>query len=99
MSTSRTRFVAVACILGGAAALLVGGLLWRGTGSEVVALPAATKAQTPLTAQQARLEYVPTSIGARLGENDRPIVTHIAIADLDGDGLPDVLYCDARKNT
>jgi hypothetical protein len=60
-------------------------------------VPAKTRA--PLTAEQAHLEYERVPIGSPLGENDRPIVTHLAIADLDADGLPDVLYCDARKNT
>lgn len=28
----------------------------------------------------------------------RPLITNVQIADLDGDGLPDVIVCDARRN-
>jgi hypothetical protein len=45
------------------------------------------------------LEYVPTAIGAPVTEFGRPLVTNVQIVDLDRDGLPDVLYCEAQKNT
>ena len=45
------------------------------------------------------LEYIPTPIGSPLTEFGRPLVTNVQIIDLDGDGLPDVLYCEAQKNT
>jgi len=59
-----------------------------GTGS----LPAAAK--TPPT-----LAYEPFAIGAPVADFGRPMVTDVEIFDLDGDGLADVLYCDAQKNT
>ncbi len=38
-------------------------------------------------------------IGEPLGEDDRPLVTHLQVVDLDQDGLVDVIYCEARRNT
>jgi hypothetical protein len=45
------------------------------------------------------LEYTPTAIGAPVEEFGHPWVTSIKIVDLDADGLPDILYCDAQKNS
>jgi hypothetical protein len=64
--------------------------------------PAAASAETsqpvkPATFKQ--LEYVPVAIGAPLAEFGRPVVTNLDLVDLDGDGLLDVLYCEAQKNT
>lgn len=53
----------------------------------------------PLTAAEAQLEYVPTPLGSPASEFGRPMVTHLAVLDLDVDGLIDVLYCEGRKNT
>lgn len=100
MSTPRSPFAGPAGLaVAVAIALLAGTGCSRQPETRPVASSAPAKMRAPLTAQQAHLEYVPVAIGSPLGENDRPIVTHIAIADLDADGLPDVLYCDARKNT
>src|SRR5439155_11979597 len=32
------------------------------------------------------------------GPGYRPLITNLQIVDLDGDGLPDVIACDARRN-
>ena len=40
----------------------------------------------------------PTPIGMPIKEKERPLVAHVAIVDLDRDGLPDVLACDALRN-
>lgn len=45
------------------------------------------------------LEYVPTRIGAPATEFGRPLVTHLQIVDLDGDGLADIVYGEGQKNT
>lgn len=50
----------------------------------------------PLTAT---LRYVPTAVGAPVSEFERPLVTCVQVVDLDQDGLADVLYCEARKNS
>ena len=42
------------------------------------------------------LTYMPQAIG--LPVEERPMITHVAIYDLDGDGLPDVLVCDGTAN-
>ena len=42
---------------------------------------------------------LPLTAGALGPPGDyRPMVTNVKIVDLDGDGLPDVLACDARRN-
>jgi len=45
------------------------------------------------------LHYEPVVIGTPAGPNDRPMVTNLQIVDLDQDGLPDVIYSEARENT
>lgn len=45
------------------------------------------------------LVYAATAIGSPVGADDRPMVTNLQIADLDQDGLPDVIYSEARQNT
>ncbi|BET67902.1 hypothetical protein ASA1KI_28200 [Opitutales bacterium ASA1] len=45
------------------------------------------------------LAYDPQPIGAPVAEFGRPMVTHVLIADLDRDGMPDVLYSEGQKNT
>ncbi|HUG10179.1 MAG TPA: VCBS repeat-containing protein [Opitutaceae bacterium] len=92
---SRPAIILVA-VLGTAAAIIVG-ILLSGTGGK---RPADSELQTSAPASTpARIEYLPTPIGARVGEFGRPLVTNVAIADLDRDGLPDVLYCEALQNT
>jgi hypothetical protein len=64
---------------------------------EDVAAPSRT---TPPPAPAAPLlAYDPVPIGAPLGEDDRPLVTHLQVVDLDQDGLVDVIYGEARHNT
>lgn len=59
--------------------------------------PTATKMKPAAIVPQ--LEYIPTSIGAPVSEFGRPLVTHLQIIDLDGDGLADIVYGEAQKNT
>lgn len=59
-----------------------------------------TKAHAIETAATvSQIEYNPTPIGAPVSEFGRPVVTNLQIVDLDQDGLPDVLYCEAQKNS
>ncbi len=37
-------------------------------------------------------------VGEPRGENERPLIAHVEIVDLDADGLPDILACDAVRN-
>jgi hypothetical protein len=78
--------------------LLVGGVTW------LALRPRAptTKPPTPVVRPASKvpsLAFVPEAIGAPVGPDDRPMVTNLQIADLDQDGLPDVIYSEARDNT
>ena len=42
--------------------------------------------------------FTPRPVGEPRGENERPQIAHIEIADLDGDGLLDILACDAGRH-
>ena len=42
--------------------------------------------------------FAPRAVGDPPGVNERPQISHVAIADLDGDGLRDILACDAGRN-
>lgn len=42
--------------------------------------------------------FAPRAVGEPPGVNERPQISHVAIADLDGDGLRDILACDAGRN-
>jgi hypothetical protein len=41
---------------------------------------------------------VPTPIGTPVREKERPLIAHVSIADLDRDGLPDVIACVVHEN-
>lgn len=46
-----------------------------------------------------RIDFLaPQPIGAAVGPDDRPLVANVGIADLDRDGLPDILVADAAAN-
>jgi FG-GAP-like repeat len=46
-----------------------------------------------------RIDFLtPQAIGAAVGPDDRPLVANVGIADLDRDGLADVLVADAAAN-
>lgn len=91
------KFFPIVSWLGG---LVAAGLLlsvFSGCSREQsVAPPVQSKAPAPISPN---LAYSPTSIGAPVAEFGRPLVTHLQIVDLDGDGLADVVYCEGQKNT
>ncbi len=46
-----------------------------------------------------RIEFLsPAHVGPPVGRDDRPLVANVAVADLDADGLPDILVADAAAN-
>jgi hypothetical protein len=61
--------------------------------------PAAATAATAPPPAPAVPKFVPVPIGAPVAEFGRPMVTNLQIVDLDRDGLPDVLYCEGRRNS
>src|SRR6266498_2825069 len=44
-------------------------------------------------------KFAPFAIGSPASEFGHPLVTNVHLADLDRDGLIDVLYCEAQHNT
>ena len=42
--------------------------------------------------------FTPRAVGEQPGANERPQISNLRIADLDGDNLPDILVCDAVRN-
>ena len=42
--------------------------------------------------------FAPQPVGDPIRGNQRPRIAQVEIADLDGDGLPDILVCDAAQN-
>jgi hypothetical protein len=51
------------------------------------------------TAHGARIDFLtPQPVGPPVGADDRPLVANVQIADLDGDGLRDILVADAAAN-
>ena len=42
--------------------------------------------------------FDPRPVGEPRGDGERPQIAHVEIVDLDGDGLPDILACDAIRN-
>jgi len=65
----------------------------KGRTAGTSASAAATSAPAPT------LEFIPTPIGAPVEEFGHPWVTNLILVDLDQDGLLDVLYCEAQKNS
>jgi hypothetical protein len=59
--------------------------------------PAASTATSPSTGTPAEL-FAAQAIGNRPQADERPQISHVAIVDLDRDGLNDVLVCDALRN-
>lgn len=56
-------------------------------------MPAFNAAPSPEAAPSS-LAYVPVPIGRPMSGN--PVITHVLVADLDQDGLQDVLVCDSQ---
>src|SRR6187431_2337179 len=61
--------------------------------TEAPRTPAAAPASAPASAL-----FTGRAIGLPPQGEERPMITHVAVADLDRDGLADVLVCDAFRN-
>jgi hypothetical protein len=77
-------------------AIMAAGLWWlvrQGEGT-----PAAGERADVGSPPVTSTSFTPRSIGDPIRGEERPHIAHVAIADLDRDGLPDVLVCDAIRN-
>jgi hypothetical protein len=62
-------------------------------------LPGAIEAQRATARIGAPTAFLSRqAIGLPVGADDRPLVAQVSVADLDADGLPDVIVCDAAAN-
>lgn len=86
---TKYRWIAAAILLAAAAGAAV---WWQSRGSEPRGRGAAPR--TELSAAP----FASRAIGAALRPEERPQIAHVAVADVDGDGLSDVLVCDALRN-
>ncbi len=89
---ARTTVKTVPCLLLSLAVLAATGCRPRPASTVSPAQAAPAAAPIPLV-------YSATPVGAPVGPDDRPLVTHLQVVDLDQDGLVDILYCEAQQNS
>ena len=70
-------------------------VIWIARREAPVAPPAVEQGSVPAPAADS---FVGRPVGAALRPEERPQIAHVAIADLDRDGLQDILVCDALRN-
>ena len=59
----------------------------------------AIEAQRVTARVGAKADFLtPHPVGPAVGADDRPLVAHVSVADLDADGLPDIIVADAAAN-
>ena len=58
--------------------------------------PVTTGSMLPKGAPSSFLK--PAAVGTRVADKERPLIAHVSIADLDRDGLPDVVACVVHEN-
>ena len=59
----------------------------------------AIEAQRAAARVGARTEFLtPQPVGLPVGPDDRPLIAQVSVADLDRDGLADIIVCDAAAN-
>jgi len=99
------RHVLAAAAVIGTAAVIVAIQLWRaGLSVGEVMAPAPVDVTTMIrdagvVARGPRVAvFTPRPIGAAVGRDDRPLIAHVTIVDLDADGLIDVVVADAAAN-
>ena len=74
------------------------------TVADVVATPqpfdaAAATASGRNVARGPKIDFLaPAHVGEPVAPNDRPLIANVTIADLDADGVPDILVADAAAN-
>ena len=92
----RTLLVILLLVLG-----VAGGWMWRVSQRDPPRSLSADRrpVQQSGPTMSPKLEYTPAALGAPVEEFGRPWVTSVQVVDLDQDGLADVLYCEAQKNS
>lgn len=95
MSLSKPAAVALGVLSLLACGVVVAVIVLLRRENDAAPLPVKSAAAPTVTAPS--LAYQPQPLG--LPVSGQPIITHVAIADLDRDGLPDVVVCDARAHT
>jgi len=60
--------------------------------------PAGATTDPAASGGRLNARFTRTAVGAAIRSDERPQISHVAIADLDADGLTDVLVCDALRN-
>lgn len=62
-------------------------------------VPGAIEAQRAAARVGAPTTFLtPQAVGLGVGPDDRPLIAQVSVADLDADGLADVIVCDAAAN-
>jgi len=62
-------------------------------------VPGAIEAQRATARVGAPTTFLtPQAVGLAVGPDDRPLIAQVSVADLDADGLADVIVCDAAAN-
>jgi hypothetical protein len=92
MRTSGSTLLGVLAVLATVVVATLVFLLWR-----TPAIPSAPAANPSSAGARPALAYAPQPVGLPIEGN--PVITHVAIADLDQDGLQDILVCDAQHNS
>jgi hypothetical protein len=65
----------------------------------VEAPKASPPAERAPTRRAPRIDFlIPHPVGDAIAPDDRPLIAHVSLADLDGDGLSDIIVADAAKN-
>ena len=104
---SRTSLIVAAALVAAALAFVVQVRRADLAIADVVAPAAASRspsltdtiATAPAAARGPTIDFLrPAAIGDTIGPDDRPMIAHVAIADLDRDGLADVVVADATTN-
>jgi len=81
-----------------AAALAVSALVAAGCGGGSTSPPAPGSPPATGTAAPAAPNFAQRPIGQGPQGEERPMISHVTMADLDADGLRDVIVCDAFRN-
>ncbi|HEY6509944.1 MAG TPA: VCBS repeat-containing protein [Vicinamibacterales bacterium] len=77
-------------------ALVVGGVWWLVSRPSPSTSPSSDQVRAAVG--QRWSTFASRSLGHPPQGDERPQITHVAIADIDGDGLGDVLVCDGLRN-